>query len=198
MTRYSAWMPTPWRLFLHKFSGFFRATPKECSCHLFLTSCLCACSVAQSCPTLCYPMEPTSTLCPWGFPCKNTWVGCHFLLEEIFLTQGSNSHLLHLLHAKRDSLPLSHQGSPYSSYYPVNGSEYLSNNGIFCLQKFKGPTRHFTYLIVGGVKCNHLSFTLEGTEMGKRTEIHLQFFSHFLDWMFHLILQCQFLLIWST
>ena len=27
---------------------------------------------------------------PWGSSGKNTGVGCHFLLQEIFLTQGSN------------------------------------------------------------------------------------------------------------
>jgi len=27
--------------------------------------------------------------CPWNFPGKNTGVGCHFLLQELFLTQGS-------------------------------------------------------------------------------------------------------------
>ena len=31
-------------------------------------------------------------------PGKNTEVGCHTLLQGIFLTQGSNSHLLGLLH----------------------------------------------------------------------------------------------------
>ena len=31
----------------------------------------------------------------WDFPGENTGVGCHFLLQGIFLTQGSNSHLLH-------------------------------------------------------------------------------------------------------
>ena len=30
------------------------------------------------------------------FPGKNTGVGCHALLQGIFLTQGSNPHLLHL------------------------------------------------------------------------------------------------------
>ena len=39
---------------------------------------------------------PTRLYCPWEFPGKNTGVGCHFiLLWEIFLTQGSNQHLLH-------------------------------------------------------------------------------------------------------
>ena len=48
-------------------------------------------------------------LCPWDFPGKNTGVSCHFLLQGIFLTQGSNSGLLHW---QADSWPLSHQGSP--------------------------------------------------------------------------------------
>ena len=39
---------------------------------------------------------------------KSTGVGYHFLLQGIFLTQGSN---LHLLQWQADSLPLSHQGS---------------------------------------------------------------------------------------
>ena len=38
---------------------------------------------------------------------KNTGVGCHFLLQGIFLTQGSNPGLL-LLHWKVNSLPLCH------------------------------------------------------------------------------------------
>ena len=42
-------------------------------------------------------------LCPWYFPGKNTGVGCHFLLQEIFPTQGSNPHLLCLLHWQADS-----------------------------------------------------------------------------------------------
>ena len=31
----------------------------------------------------------------WDFPVKNTGVGCHLLLQGIFLTQGSNPGLLH-------------------------------------------------------------------------------------------------------
>ena len=42
-------------------------------------------------------------------PGKNTGVGCHFLLQGIFLTQGSN---LCQLHWQVDSLLLSHLGSP--------------------------------------------------------------------------------------
>ena len=52
---------------------------------------------------------------PWTVACqaplsmelpmdKNTGVGCHFLLQGIFLTQVSNSHLLCLLHWQAGSL----------------------------------------------------------------------------------------------
>ena len=34
-------------------------------------------------------------LCSWDFLGKNTGVGCHFLLQGIFSTQGSNQHFLH-------------------------------------------------------------------------------------------------------
>ena len=37
-------------------------------------------------------------LCPWDFPGKNTSVGCHFLLLEIFLIQGWNLCVVHRLH----------------------------------------------------------------------------------------------------
>ena len=32
-------------------------------------------------------LYPSRLLFPWGFPGKNAGVGCHFLLQEIFLTQ---------------------------------------------------------------------------------------------------------------
>ena len=38
---------------------------------------------------------PGKFLCPWNFPGKNTGVGCHFLPQGIFLTQGSNPYLQH-------------------------------------------------------------------------------------------------------
>ena len=55
----------------------------------------------------------TKLLRPWDFPGKSTGVGCHFLLQGIFLTQGSNPGLLH---CQEGSLPLSHLGSPVESW----------------------------------------------------------------------------------
>ena len=48
-------------------------------------------SVARSSLTLCqvlYWTVAARLLCPWGFSGKNTGVGCHFLSQGIFLTQG--------------------------------------------------------------------------------------------------------------
>ena len=39
-------------------------------------------------------LQPTRLLCPWDFPGKNAGVGCHFLLQGIFPSQGSNPGLL--------------------------------------------------------------------------------------------------------
>ena len=49
-------------------------------------------------------------LCPWDFPGKNTGVGCQFLLQGIFLTQGLNPRLLTFLHWQAGSLPLAPPG----------------------------------------------------------------------------------------
>ena len=64
--------------------------------------------VTQSCPTLCNPMDyslPDSSVHE-DSPGKNTRVGCHFLFQGIFLTQGSN---LDLLHCRQILNCLSHQ-----------------------------------------------------------------------------------------
>ena len=46
--------------------------------------------VIMSCWTLAtlWTIGPTRILCPWDFPGKDTGMGCHFLLQIIFLTQG--------------------------------------------------------------------------------------------------------------
>ena len=55
---------------------------------------------------------PTRLLWPWDFSGENTGVGCHFLLQRIFLIQGSNLPLLCLLHCRWILYPLNHWGSP--------------------------------------------------------------------------------------
>ena len=42
-----------------------------------------------------YGMQPARRFCPWDFPSKNTRLGCHFLLQGIFLTQELNPGFQH-------------------------------------------------------------------------------------------------------
>ena len=55
------------------------------------------CLVAQSCLTLCDPMDcsPPGSSVQGDPPGKNTGVGCPALLQGIFPTQGLNPGLLH-------------------------------------------------------------------------------------------------------
>ena len=52
-------------------------------------------------------LSPIRLLCPWDFPGKNTGIDCCFLLQGIFLTQGSKPGLLH---CRQILYHLSHKG----------------------------------------------------------------------------------------
>ena len=54
-------------------------------------------------------LQLTRLLHPWGFPGKSTEVGCYFLLQRIFPTQGLNPGLPH---CRQMLYHLNHQGSP--------------------------------------------------------------------------------------
>ena len=78
---------------------------------------------------------PTRHLCSWNLSGKNTGMGCHILLQGIFLTQWSNSHLLHLFHWQADSLPLNYLASPIiyhqTRYWDFKGWKAASAFGSF-------------------------------------------------------------------
>ena len=76
--------------------------------HKCLTKSL-LCLVAKWCPILCNP-RTAKLLCPCNSPSRNTGVGCHFLLQGIFLTQGSNPCLLY---CRQILLQLIHKVKPY-------------------------------------------------------------------------------------
>ena len=101
--------------------------------------------IVQSCPTLGEPMDckPTRPLCRWNFPGKNTGVGFHFLLQEFFLTQGSNPGLLH---CRQTLYCLSHQGN--LNVYPSLKSERIPEElrcSFFSEQHFL-PSRNSQYI----------------------------------------------------
>ena len=61
----------------------------------------------------------TKLLCPWDFQGKITGVGCLFLLQGIFPTEGLNLGLLHLFNLQVDSLPLAPLGIKVNLSYSL-------------------------------------------------------------------------------
>ena len=60
---------------------------------------------------------PTRLLCPWNSPGKNSGMGCHSLLQGIFLTQGLNPCLPC---CRQTFFHLSHQDAQHSSITRYN------------------------------------------------------------------------------
>ena len=90
------------------------------------------CLVAQLCPILCDPRLP----CPWDSPGKNTGVGCHaflqghFLLQQIFLTQGSNQSPLCHLHWASGFYHKIHLGRPVTAEPSKNPRTHTLNSTV--------------------------------------------------------------------
>ena len=59
------------------------------------TACMHAQSLSNAWLSVTHRLKTARLLCPLDFPSNNTEVGCHFLLQGIFLTQGSNPNFLH-------------------------------------------------------------------------------------------------------
>ena len=78
---------------------------------LILHCCVCVCLIMYD-SLRPHGLYCARLFCLWNLPGENTGEGCHFLLQGIFLTQGSNLHLFCLLHCQVDSLRLCHLGSP--------------------------------------------------------------------------------------
>ena len=89
--------------------------------HTALCVCLCVCLIAQSCPTLCDPLDysPPGSSVHRNLPGKNIGVGCHAFLQGIFPTQGSNPDLPH---CRQILYQLSFKGSQKDTYSP-HGTE---------------------------------------------------------------------------
>ena len=66
-------------------------------------------------------LYPARLFCPWNFTGKNIGVGCHFLLQEFFQTQGSNPHFLYLLQWQAGSAPM----------VPISGKQKLSQRPTY-------------------------------------------------------------------
>ena len=79
-------------------------------------------------------IQPTRVLYSWNSPGKNPGVGCRFIVQGTFLTQGSN---LGLLHCRQFLYRLSHQGSQLSTKHNQKNSTVaksftFQNSKILC------------------------------------------------------------------
>ena len=97
------------------------------------------CLVAKLCSTSVTPWTVAHQAhLSMGFLRQEYWkVGCHFLLKQIFLTQGMDPSLLNW---QAGSLPLTHHGSPRSILFP----------------KFRVGIKQALLLISFKRNCNHL------------------------------------------
>ena len=109
------------------------------SCFRILACCYCL--DTRFCPTHLQPHElQPIRLCPWDFPSKNTEVGCHFLFQGIFPTQGSKLHLLLL---RRHAQSLSHVW--LSATHELQPAKLLDRTCISCISSISCTGRQILY-----------------------------------------------------
>ena len=114
----------------------------------FVCVCVCVCVCVLSCSVMFdslwpHRLQSTRLFCPWNFPGKNTRVGCHFLLQEIFLTQGLNPYLIQILYHCAfcwAQFFIKHPQNAYSKYDIIlwslySKAMYISYTTYMCLAK---------------------------------------------------------------
>ena len=80
-----------------------------------------------------------------GFPRQEYWLGCPFLLQGIFLTQGSNPHLLCLLHWQESFVATEPPGKPTLEKVWSKFSRTVSN--CLCRQGTRKEFRWKTFAV---------------------------------------------------
>ena len=99
-----------------------------------------------------------SLLCPRNFLGKNIGVGCHFLLQGIFPTKGSNPYLLGLQLWKVDSLPLNHLNFP-------NKWVIFNHLDLMSLHSTQNSAENFENLELGSFYLMQKAYSIEKTLM---------------------------------
>ena len=106
----------------------------HCCCHCLVTS-------VASDPVWPRGLQPARLPCPWESPGKSTGVGCHALLQGIFLTQGLNPHLLCLLHWRVSSSSLVPPGKP------IQHSSHMGNKRMWNTSIISVLITHWTDIL---------------------------------------------------
>ena len=80
--------------------------------------------------------------CPWDSPGKSTGVGCHFLLQGIFPTQGSNPDFPH---CRQTLYRLSHQGRLFTKC--AHGNDLTPSKIMLSVKKII-LSKYIFYLLI--------------------------------------------------
>ena len=133
---------------------------------------VCMCSVTQSCLTLCHLRDCSSlgSSIHWDFSGKNIGMSCHFPLQGIFSTQGSNSCLLRLLHWQAENKNF----EPYNSHRCGSSLQTKHESKCFLFIIFF----LCAYLFIGNIAkdAKHIFIKTWGVL------VHYGSFSNFLRW----------------
>ena len=142
---------------------------------------------------------PARLLYPWNSPGKNTGVSCRFLLQGIFLSQRSNSSLLHLLHCRWILDLLSHwgflhtykmvkiQNSDNTEWWP--GCETIGTLNCWWECKMVQPLWRVVCWILR--KLNLLHYTIQQSSSLIFTQVNWKFMSiQKLNGLYTFILNC--------
>ena len=152
--------------------------------------CMHACKVTSVVSTSLQPhgLQPSRLLCLWCSPSKNNGMGCHFLLQGFFPTQGSNWALLCPLHWQADSLPLAPPGKPFICvqlhiYVYINAYTYQSIHISIQMFCFLQQILFMAFIVVHCKMIKKFKFKL-----GIKIPFHLlfSFYSEFLTTLVHI------------
>ena len=130
-------------------------------------------------------LGPTRLLCPWDFPGNSTGVDCHFLLQGLFPTQGSNPGLPH---CRQTLYHLSHQGSPVERNGGSQKPEFSATLGtwqnkerimVFLYKQREKSTALFCVLVAQS--CPTLSHPTDYSLTG--SSVHGIFQARILEWV---------------
>ena len=124
---------------------------------------------AQSCLTLCDPMDcsPPGSSVHRDSAGKNTGVGCHALLEGIFLTQGSNPGLLHCRWILTHEPP---------------GTPFMNLNVIVCYKCIRGIIKNFIlHFMLNHLRTGWMKFSLKITNFEAQYYFEVSFLMNFFN-----------------
>ena len=110
-------------------------------------------------------LGPASLLCLWNFPGKNPRLGCHFPLQGIFPTQGSNLCFLCLLHWQADSLPTAPPGKP------IHSKRKSIKTGLRLLMDNDPSLIHMLPILTAGGPCNRCAISLATSRFKLRRKV---------------------------